>query len=611
MKLQCSSASLSRFLWTGFNRVPNQTFISQGQTPGGFWFDRKIPPLRLHVSCFHFRVKQEFCAQVKLGQAAHYAKLCLNSEEVLASLLEALDDARSKGTHAQLLVAIAAMARGCAATRTNEFEGSGEGPVAASALEDLSATLRKGLPAIIRIVSTILECPVRRAYTWTERTSALDVIIALALLNTLRGPGGPLGDNRARLSKGVTSAKHDSVEVVRKKAGEALVALKMSDAEERQGNRDHMVLSTRFESSIGGVRISARGAEITLAGQGKHGRTHQKEQPLKAIEKKKTLDGVIKKAENASLTTGAGITTAAAEIQRNTRLKRGPDSVRDLPQADKGDAHGDTKRSHVVDSASTLSPASQGSPSPPSEDRATQSSPVVVRRGSSEQHGVTNGFSTDMANEHTPAGAINSPPLPLAGAERPTLQNERTEGVSADDVDRGPAEGHDVKGTAQKENTTASSTVDSADAKIGEYIQPHRPPEAVEVRNASVQAVTALSDRPPTRNSPPQYSPPASNAHWSECPPETSMTRCTGDILGRVEGSARSVVPSPLPPPKSEGAPVDTICLLRCLSDKTDSIASALNSLDQRLLGMERTLEVTIGVFLYTRVPDSSQSSES
>lgn len=169
---------------------------------------------------------QDLCEDVRRAEEAHAARLTANSEEILGSLLEALDSSRSAGTRGPLLDAISAMA---------ELAGAHEARLVATASAGdgghLAQTLGKGLLAVVRPVEDILTSRSRKAYTWKERASALRLVRNLAVLPGLRGPEGPLGEHRATMIRGAVDCKRDSVAAVREAAVRALGALEASEAE--------------------------------------------------------------------------------------------------------------------------------------------------------------------------------------------------------------------------------------------------------------------------------------------------------------------------------------------------------------------------------------------
>lgn len=249
--------------------------------------------------------QQEFCAEAAHAEVAHFTRLTVNSEEILASLLETLDTTRSEGTRAPLLDAMAAMARSCTKNSTRRDNGdlsetaTRAEHVVSDAAESgswgagLTATLKKGLPAVAHAAAAILECPERRAYTWRERKAALGVIANLAVLPDLRGPEGPLGEHRAKLIHASTRGKHDSVATVRGAAGRALEVLEASQTDAGTGG---MLGSSGSGFSVGGGR--GRGTEtMSVAEMRRSYRAGERERRGQHRRKAKNLDGVVSRAE--------------------------------------------------------------------------------------------------------------------------------------------------------------------------------------------------------------------------------------------------------------------------------------------------------------------------
>lgn len=255
---------------------------------------------------------QNFCAEAERAVAAHFSRLTVNSEGILASLLEVLDHNRTEKTRDQILTAVAAMAQSVGDNAELECPDngvSGRGGV-------MLATLRKGLPAVVRAVATVMECTAKGAYTWKERKAALEVVVAFAVLQDLRGPDGhPLGEHRARLIQGSLRCKRDSVATVREAALAALAALEASETLEAKptGFRNNLRGARRSGAGMGGASMG----EHYLKGRSNHTQIMQ------------NLDEVlVKVAKRGAVKEGPPSAAAAADIARKDGVK----DYRDIPK---------------------------------------------------------------------------------------------------------------------------------------------------------------------------------------------------------------------------------------------------------------------------------------
>lgn len=266
---------------------------------------------------------QDFCTEAERAAAAHFARLTVNSEEILASFLEALDHKRTEKTRGQILTAVAAMAQSLGDNA--DLENPDNGVSATSGRGGgILATLRKGLPAVARAVVTIMECTTRGAYTWKERRAALEVVIAFAALQDLRGPDGhPLGEHRARLIRGSLRGKRDSVAAVREAALGALAALEAPETKHSCSRRKTPdATSTGFCKNLGVARRFGTGMGGANTGEHylKGGSNH--------TQMKRNLDEIPAKVAERGTVKEPPSTTSAAEIPG----KDGDEDYRDIPQ---------------------------------------------------------------------------------------------------------------------------------------------------------------------------------------------------------------------------------------------------------------------------------------
>lgn len=269
---------------------------------------------------------QDFCERIYLAHTAHHARVTANSEELLAALLEAMANGRSEATRGPLFDAVAALAHSCAAhgdcdPATPDATAEPTASATGRELSGISATLKKGLPAIVRAVAEVLHCPVRRAYTWKERKAALEVISSLAPFTGLRGPEGPLGEHRRKLVDGAIRGKRDSVAAVREAAGRSLLALEATEAEE---GRPHTTRPFSAPAGAGrpGWRGKGAGARPMESGRARSEEERGESRNPRNAARSKALNGVVRKAARTE--------RAAADTSRSKSAgSRGPPEAGD------------------------------------------------------------------------------------------------------------------------------------------------------------------------------------------------------------------------------------------------------------------------------------------
>ena len=487
---------------------------------------------------------QGFCERVHLAHTAHHARITANSEEILASLLEALANGRSEGTRGQLFDAIAALAHSHAAYGEHDPATSDTIPKAATTaicreLSGIPATLKKGLPAIARAVMEVLQCPVRRAYTWKERKAALEVITSLALLAELRGSEGPLGEHRAKCVEGAVRGKHDSVAAVREAAGRSLFALEATDAEE---GRPHPSRPLSAPAGVGrlGWRGKSEGASTAEADHPGERRGGSKD-PGRAT-KSKALDGIVKRA-------GRGERAAANASRSNSEGGRDPPEAGDdrLQRQEESE----TKRADTEKVAGPTSPVL-------SEDNRSGSAeglkPQDLQPSSREDRKQL--LRSVESNADEEERALDGP----KSAPRPAPK---------------PPEKVDPSG-----NYDVGSVTPEREGRRGGEEKATIPHVQVEV-NVVPQAQTPLGEPPSAAASGVQNSARASKRREntdSRATERTAKASAADQQLAPIHGKAQK----------------DTIRLLKHLNSKTNKIAHALDGLDRRLLGMERTFVVRV-----------------
>ena len=512
---------------------------------------------------------QDFCGRVARAQVAHHARLTVNSEEILASLLEALGNGRSEATRGQLFDATAALAQSFEAhggQDLDELDGARKTSAADAAtgrgLRGIPATLKKGLPAVVRAVLVVLECPVRRAYTWKERKAALEVISSLAVLTELRGAQGPLGEHRTKLIRGASRGKHDSVAAVREAAIESLVALEATEADESKPELRRPVSAPagvgRFAGSATEMMRKFRREDRGLLGKGA------------GPPKIKILDGIVRKAERAMV--------ASAEVLKH-KTKRDGDSLEGgskspTPREEQDDA--EVTDPHGPAESKPASSVGQDSlvASTVKQTAATQTSRMHLE----SPFPAIDGRESEHINEHHNAASRRK--------LRP-LVADNGDSREFDVATREPPELVSRQSSGDKKTSAPGAHADVADAvekDRGIPVPPRRPasPEAKHHAPAEVEVSVPDARLPQTALSQAvKLVPQRQDAEYLTAP------------SGHSAGNVAKVDSSPLPAPMHGGMQVDTLRLLKHLDSKTDKITSVLDGLDRRILGVERTLVVS------------------
>lgn len=520
---------------------------------------------------------QDFCARINHARAAHHARLTVNSEEILASLLEALGNGRSEATRGQLFDATAALAQSFALHGGEDLQDSDAAPTTSAGgsaatgrgLDGIPATLKKGLPAIARAVLEVLDCPVRRAYTWKERKAALETITSLATLAELRGTHGPLGEHRAKLIQGASRGKHDSVAAVREAAIESLLALEATQADEGKPETRRP-----FSAPAAGVgRFAAEMARKVRKEEGGAGNG------TGTLIKSKTLDSIVRKAERAK------VAAAAEAPQHKTERDREP------PEGDMRNRRKREEREQVK-AADTLVPVDRTPPAssvdqepPPVAANGKQQAPSQAARENleipfpSSLDGRASEQNNSGHHHHNAADRRESTPL------TPENSNPRELGG----VVREPPE-HVGRQSSEENISTAQQTNDNAaepEEKDRRVPMPPRTSAGSGAKRAPAEVEESAAE---TRLPRVQLS--QSVRVVPQLQEAKRLTAASGDPAGAVE----KLGSSPLPAPMHGGVQVDTLRLLQHLDSKTDKITSVLDGLDRRLHGVERTLVVRFGL---------------
>ena len=570
-------------------------------------------PLLIFTS---LRSLQEFCAEIELAEAAHHARLTVNSEEILACLLESLDSGRSEGTRAELFNAVAAMARSCA-IHGHPPTTPGRVPIGTELETELeveagglSATLGKGLPAIAHAVSAVLGCPLRRAFAWKERKAALDLIAALAVLGDLRGPEGPLGEHRLRLIQGATRGKRDSVAAVREAAVRALEALGAACTEDPGRETQKMSVSSCLEGSpLRSLRGGVRGPELPVSDtRNNHhrqsgevrasvhakNRQHQsgEVEPSSGLdkvkEKKKTLGGALKKWEWAAR-------DAADAAERKTeRFREHRDEGRKAQQRRRAEFPAEAQHEEAPMANFTPSALSKEERHPSSGDGEQQerrpTSPPI--RSSSVPTDEREDRNVDIRDRRKSALLLGTPRASENGPEAD----------SADDVDRAQPEPEEGANTSQADTTALAAELEPRHeegdipparldgAGVAEVKQQDSVREVAPLpHQRTLQTTTPSSVQQNVQVSVTSIVPKLEQEH-----PEAAVVGAVRAASGGGQRPASMLAPSSLLPPMNGGIQADTARLLQHLCSKTDTIASVLESLGQRVVRMERTLEVSL-----------------
>lgn len=486
----------------------------------------------------------------------------MNSEEILAYLLEALDSNRSEGTRAQLFNAIGAMARSCS-THENQLETSNFFSTAAT-LSGLSATLTKGLPAIVGAILVVLECPIRRSYTWKERKATLELVVSLTTLIEFRGPEGPLGEHRAKLIIGSIRGKHDSAAAVREVASQALEALEAVEAEIGQAEN-----GGRATANFG-ITSNGEGFDkisIIRAGEVKRSK--------KLAIKRKNLEGVMEKTMRANKKSVQAIEHDEKHNQDGQEWGRG--------------AHQHRQAKEKTESPQE-EPTESPTPSVSSSEKKFQSSrggqklqQSLTRRVDSTAPSPTEEFGSRNENTSEPV-RLKSKPL-----EPRSIQESGTEsGLS--DTNLAPR-------LLETRRSTEKETPPPVDAAEVDNIEDD-PPLQRKIKSANTKHASAPANMAALELQPPKTAMPLASGSVQVALQPVTLHAVETPIQVRPSTEVDSI-PSSLPPPTHAGAQVDTLCLLRHLNVKTDDIASLLSNLDRRLLDMEKTFVVSFLCFKF------------
>lgn len=441
------------------------------------------------------------------------------------------------------------MARSCA-TYEKEFTAVLADETAATDHPGgLSATLKKGLPAIVRIVLTILECPARRGYTWRERVAALEAITSLSALPALLESQGPLGEYRLRLIQGCVRGKHNSVAAVREVATQTLIALEANETETSQ-KRSCVVGS--WESSGGSAWGKDTGLSVAEMRRSYHTRERgiPKEKPRK---KKKTLEVLVNRAAWKKEKDELSEEKRAVEHSCSTKRREG----------------GEHHRPRLERDERVLSP----------EGLASLSSVASSVEGSREYRGESVGETKNEAKSSARQSFAWAFPEENRNENDEQKTVRRPSGIPAsrtrDEIPCAPP----PEWNAERE--TRATPLDANMERKTDDSREATPLEPTDARNPSVPTTMLMSQ--PLQH----LSLPMTTAAVA-----TSARHKSEGILNQIAPVGTGGVPS-LPPPRDGGTQVDTVRLLRHLSDKSDSIASALSTLDQRLVGMEKSLVVS------------------
>eukprot|EP00752_Nemacystus_decipiens_P002970 g2759.t1 len=511
---------------------------------------------------------EDFCARINLARVAHHARLTVNSEEILASLLDALGNGRPEATRAQLFDAIAALAQSFALYGGPDLqdsdaalETSAAEAAASRRLNGIPSTLQKGLPAIARAILEVLDCPVRRAYTWKERKAALEVTTSLAVLTELRGTHGPLGEHRAKLIQGASRGKHDSVAAVREAAIEALAALEATEADE---GKPEVRRPFSAPAGVGGFASEmARKFRKEERGAGGKG--------VGTSMKSKTLDSVVRKAERAKI--------AATEAPQH-----------ETPEGDREPVEGDILRSRRererkregAEAADTLVPAERTPPAswtgedPLVAANHTQQAPPHTARDNLEApFPVIDGRESEQNSNHNAADR-REPVPPITPENSNPKKIDDVAGDSSEHLGRQCSEG----------NISTPQTHDDAAAPEEHGRRVPLPPLA----SAGTGAKHAPTEIDAEVSVPDKRRPQVQVSTSVQVGPQLQEAKHLTAASGVPVEAAAKVASSPLPAPLHGGMEFDTLRLLQHLDSKTDKITSVLDGLDRRLHGVERTL---------------------
>lgn len=490
-------------------------------------------------------VVQELCNEVRRAETAHAARLTVNSEEILASILEVLESSRSEGTRALLLDGITAMTSVCI-MQEGELTAA-DPPVNPNRGSNISKTLAKGLPAITHGIWKILTCPVRRTYSWRERVAALDVICGLARLRSLHGTRGPLGEHRVKLIQAATQSKRDCIDGVRKAAGRALDALGASKAE-------YIQLQRCGKASPDTVSLGGRAAGNILS-ETKAGYLETQQGVGKGRKKKNALEVLMKKKEKLSGKHG----------QRGERKQTGPSPERGETSVV---SHRGVKDSHdqQPDGAPSLMVALlSAADTPKSSNEPTEA----------EKHNANDSTSRRFSSTRVLKGSSRAPEEIDVDHENKWMDSKGApcspDGRHAVSTAEGgnaleDAGLHRDSHYIPIEDIKSKTTVDSTSFPV----------DMVGVTLASAQVALGSQSPSPCQAADVAQSPSASRPHMQDDAPVATVSAAC-NVSPAIDGDVR----------------VGTISLLRNISQKSDNISNVLTALSQRLLGMEKSLEVT------------------
>lgn len=435
------------------------------------------------------------------------------------------------------------MARSCA-TFEKEFAAmSADGAAVTDHQGGLSATLKKGLPAIVRVIFTILECPIRRAYTWRERVATLEAIISLSILPALFESQGPLGEYRLRLIQGCVRGKHDSVPAVREVAVRALLALEATKTE-MSHNRSCVIGSWE---SLGSCAMG-KDAGLSMAEMRRSYHARERGIPKKKPrEKTKLLDVLVNRE-----VLGKGKENEASEEKRavedSCSTKQREDGEHQRPKLERDERIIKTPVAPSVEGALEHRGKSM--------DETKNKAQLVTRQESAWPFAVETRDDTYEKEALRRTSSVPSSPakceLPHNSPPERSIERETRYTQLDPNMER------------KTDDRIATTSLEPTNAKNDCIL-------AITLGRESLQHVTLPTTAIAL----------AKSAHQES----------DGDLNPIVP--ARTEIPLS-PPPRDGGIQVDTVRLLRDLNDKSDGIAISLGTLDQRLVGMEKSLVVSV-----------------
>ncbi|CAM9858287.1 unnamed protein product, partial [Ectocarpus sp. 13 AM-2016] len=487
---------------------------------------------------------EDFCTGVSLAQASHHVRLTVNSEEILASLLEALGNGRSEATRAQLFNAMAAMARSCVTHGDTELQPETGTPkmvmaTAPGVVRGISATFKKGLPAVARAVLDVLNSPVRRAYTWKERQAALEVIASLAVLVDLRGVQGPLGEHRAKFVQGATRAKHDSVAAVREVARKSLAALEATDAEE--GTRKHR--PHVFPEASGGPHTRG-GTGVGVSSVGMRQRVRpEKTGESKVVRKHIVIpktDGVVPEVWRAGECMNESL---------QVKLKGNQDS-REMDTRDRWEREAEVAEGEKLTADRTSAVSSVESYPSSSRGRDKQDTPQSSEKSPRPSSSASEGCGRDCRRGQTQAVNARGP---------------REDDPSSGDLER-------------KGNMTSEESLPAPNKNDGEPSKQEEKENGAPLQQRGIPMETFFAR--PFRQ--PDQTAPASTVQSIAAQGMASPQK--KDLETPLKETSRARGTTLVQRPVRDGVQVDTVRLLRQLDDKTNGIVSVLDGLDRRLV---------------------------